>query len=183
MKKNLIKTSTLSLAMFILWLCIIRVNAATPVPVTLQVTIGGVACSNSTAGGAVWSAQASFLVQSLTWYFTPNSWTCTDTKWAAWTNNYMVQATIITGSAWVNIAASNVFMMQTGYSTTAGNITWTSALNAWAAIDTSKALYTKSATLLTGLGTFVITPNIYVTLPANTPVGAYTGIITVTDAQ
>ena len=182
MKKNLMKMSLLFVALVFLWIHVFKVNAApTNVTISLGINPGTLDCNNSVNGGNL-SGTVRTTARNKTWFFTADSWTCIDGKWTGWLVNFQAQTTLLTGNAWVDIPAANVYMMVTGYRTTAGNITWTSPMyNLWTGIASPRAIYVKAVG--SGVGTIVSTPNIYVTIPASTPVGAYTGVITVTNAS
>ncbi len=173
------KVILLSLMLFALAVTIVKINAATNVPISLTINAGTLSCTNSTGAGSLGSVSASLSDQSITWTFAANSWTCTDMRWIAWTNTWQkVQSSSLTAGG-LTIAASNVKMLSANPTNAAWNITWTSTLTALTSIDSPQYVIVKAG--VSTIGTLQATPTLVVVIPANQTPASYTGLITVTD--
>ncbi len=175
------KVILLSLMLLALAVTMVKINAATNVPISLTINQGTLSCANSTGAGALGSVSASLSAQSITWVFAANSWTCTDMKWVAWTNTWQkVQSSALTANGGaLTIAASNVKMISANPTTSAWNITGTSTLTTLTSIDSPQFVIVKAGA--STIGTLQATPTLVVVIPANQTPAAYTGLITVTD--
>jgi hypothetical protein len=182
MKKQTLKISLLSFMLLALWIIVFFNNSkAADVDLSLTINAGGVPSCSNTTGITLTSLAASFSEQSQTWSFTPNSWTCTDTRWTArgWSQAMTVKLVAnLSAWGWNTISSGNV-KMTTTFSTSAWNLTWSSTLWSLTALSSTQDIYRK--TTANTIGTFIASPTVVITVPANQTPGTYTWTITVTN--
>jgi len=127
----------------------------------------------------VWSTWASYSAIELSSGFATNSFYCVDQKWTSNRSMTVQASSALQGSVTWTIPAANISM-----STPSQTSMWWSC-TMWSALSKVE-ISTVARTLLNKvLGTWLVcsiqtTPTIYVTIPASSPVGTYTGTITVT---
>jgi len=180
--KTKIRTSVLVIVLVILSTFVLKINAATPVPLSLTVQAGSLSCTN-TGLVTFTNLNTSYSAQSQTWTFANDSRTCTDTRWTGrltpWAQTVFL-ATNLNATGWSSIAAANV-KMSTTYSTSFWNLTWTTSWATLVAINNTQDIYRKKTTAWTGIGIFIATPTIVINVDANQAPWVYTWTVTVTD--
>lgn len=176
--KNLLKIGALSLAL-IATVFMLNTNAADTGPLTLEITAGDSTCVYGTSLD-LGTHVASFAAFNMTGTFTPSTWSCTDNDgFSAWVLD--INSTDLTNATSQSIDNTLVSMDTDPNQVTAGACaTGAAELSSRTPIDTNQSVLEKSGAAGQICTISAANVQLAVAVPANQPVGLYTGTLTVT---